>query len=241
MLMHRGMIWNIDNGGTLDLLTPNIGNISNVVNTIHEVNPDFAVLPEYMIRYSNNLITNGLRQIGFDHFCVNKNNQDKDLRKRVLIASKYEITDISDEGNINSYDLRNWREVQINDLNIHLLAVDVPLAETKDLQGNKKNNRHNKKIFLDAMLLKAQENKYKEISFAMLGDFNLHPDAVFPEYLEKFNNELQEITDGNATWNDKKLDYIFVNDCFIKKITTVSSPKSTAYSDHCYIYFDFED
>ena len=112
------------------------------------------------------------------------------------------------------YSRRNWREIIIGG-KIVVLGVDVPLAETTNMDGRKRYNRKEKKVFLEEMKTKFQEYSKYDIPAVILGDFNLHEEAEFKEYLSWFNEELDEITTKEPTWSnhklDYKLDYIYVN------------------------------
>ena len=127
---------------------------------------------------------------------------------------------------------------------IRILGVHVPLAATTKITGGKINSRSEKEKYLDQLLSKFKEYKDSPFPAVILGDFNLHKSAELSEYLVDFSKELEEATAGNApTWEDKKLDYIFVNTKFSEMMKVESGnikPKNTAYSDHKYFCVELD-
>ena len=82
--------------------------------------------------------------------------------------------------------------------------------------------------------------EYAALSFPalILGDFNLYPGAVYGEMLKNFSTALTELTKGEPTWNQRKLDFLFANEVFRSRVTFVSEPQKTPFSDHAYLYLD---
>lgn len=238
----RIMTWNIDNGGTLDLFNPVIANIKNIVNEIKKVNPDIVVIQEYLTEYKKQILEEGLEQQGYKYFKVCEDAPDKTLRKRVLIASKLEFEEKNFPDEISCYSRRNWCEICTIKDKIHILGVDVPLATTKNFDGSRNDNSKEKKVFLDSMLKKFIEYEKSEAPAVILGDFNLHSEAVYKEYLEKFDHYLCQVTSNSPTWGRNKFDYIYVNKAMGKLINEKAKfePIETEYSDHKYLYIEFE-
>jgi endonuclease/exonuclease/phosphatase family metal-dependent hydrolase len=233
------MTWNIQNGGTTSLTNPNRRNIDNILGEIKKVEPDIIVIQEYESEYHNELVKDGL-EVKEYQCTVCKDDEDKSLRNRVLIASKLKFDEIDRPSDILKYSRRNWNEIFVPDYRLRILGVDVPLAETYDMNGNKRSNEREKKAFLKALERKFIEYKSSVNPCVVLGDFNLHSNAVFSEFLSSFNSLLSDITTDEATWQSKKLDYIFVNDAFAKLLvdTKKISPNDTPYSDHKHFFVD---
>jgi len=51
----------------------------------------------------------------------------------VLIASKFKCVPIEKPQNILKYSWRNWNEILIPDCNLKIWGIDVPLAETTEM------------------------------------------------------------------------------------------------------------
>lgn len=238
----RIMTWNIENGGALaDLYSPDIGNIKKVVDEIENIGADIVVVQEYLSKYKSMFLDNGLIPKGYKYIKVCEDAPDKTLRKRVLVASKLGFDEIDYPAKISRYSRRNWCEIITTIDKIHILGVDVPLAEARNYNGSVKDNHKEKKEFLDAMLQKFIEfEKSKEPSI-ILGDFNLHSEAVYKEYLKKFSKYLCEITNDDSTWGRNKFDYIYVNEAMKDMLVSKEKciPIETNYSDHKYLYVDF--
>lgn len=233
------MTWNIKDGGVLNLNTPIISNIQNILKVIECEKPDIVIIQEYQSKFFNELIKNGLEKLSYFH-SVCEEHPDKTLRKRVLIASKVSFQNVDTTRNILDYSRRNWREVVLNDNSVHILGVHVPPATTTNLCGEKKDNKREKKIFLDALKKKFIEYKNSVEPCVICGDFNLHADATYKEYLVDFSNYLTEVTSTDATHREYKFDYVFVNNEFKKLIKNkVFSPHPTMFSDHSYLCVEF--
>ena len=106
---------------------------------------------------------------------------DKTLRKRVLIAAKTQFQKISTTSDILNYSRRNWNEIVLNNNMIHILGVHVPLATTNNIYNVQKDNKREKKIFLEALKKKFIEYKNCDEPCLICGDFNLHSDDVYNE------------------------------------------------------------
>lgn len=232
------MTWNIQDGGVLALHNPSPHNIQNILGVINKERPDVITIPEYQIEYYNELIENGLRKLSYQH-TVCMDYPEKTLRKRLLIASKRPFQEIFTIPNILDYSRRNWREVIVEN-QIYVLGVHVPLATTTNIDNTKKDNKREKKIFLEALKEKFIEYKNSDDPCMICGDFNLHSNAVYKEYLDDFNRYLTEVTTKDPTCGNNKFDYIFVNDAFKKLINAkkVFAPHSTNFSDHSYLYVE---
>lgn len=231
------MTWNIKDGGVLDLNRPDTSNIESILQVVKKEDPDVLVLQEYQGEFFNELISNGLNKLSYLH-TVCEEHPDKTLRKRVLIASKAPFQDIDTAINILDYSRRNWREIAVSDnsMHIHILGIHVPLATT-NIFDTQKDNRREKRIFLEALKRKFIEYKNSDDPCVICGDFNLHSNAVYKEYLDDFSQLLTEITTNDATHGKYKFDYIFVNDAFRKMINVngVFAPHMTNCSDHSYL------
>ncbi len=136
-----------------------------------------------------------------------KEHPDKTLRKRVLIATN------------------------------RILGIHVPLATTTNIYNIKKDNKREKKIFLDALKSKFVEYKKSNEPCIICGDFNLHSNAIYKVYLEEFANHLTEVTTTEITHEKYKFDYIFVNEAFRNLMNTneIFVPHPTKFSDHSYL------
>lgn len=242
------MTWNIQCGGVLDLTKPDKKNINDIIETIQDECSDVLVIQEYQTEYREQLVKNGLEKIGYKFFAVCKDCPDRTQRNRVLIASKHQLTKLDINPKIDNYDRRNWNEVEVtikpNKRMIRILGVHVPLAQTKDKTGRIINRRLKKKKYLDQLLEKFKEYKDSPFPAVILGDFNLYKFAEFPEYLDYFSKELEELTAEDVpTWGSNKLDYIFANTKFLEMMKVESGniePKNTAYSDHKYFCVELD-
>lgn len=234
--MMKFLTWNIKDGGVLDFNNPKVDNIDNILNIIKKENPDVIVIQEYQSEFYNELIRDGLNKLFYTH-TVCEDHPDKTLRKRVLIASKEPFETIDTTTNILDYSKRNWREIIVSNNSVHVLGVHVPLATTTNLYGETKDNKREKKIFLDALKEKFIEYKNSEDPCMICGDFNLHEGAVYKEYLDDFANCLTEVTSKEATHGNYKFDYVFVNDAFKRLIKTedIFSAHQTIFLDHSYL------
>lgn len=230
------LTWNIKDGGVLEFNNPKINNIENILNIIKKENPDVIIIQEYQSEFYNEFVCDGLNKLSYVH-TVCEDYPDRTLRKRVLIASKEPIQNIDTTTNILDYSRRNWHEVVVNNNSIHVLGIHVPLATTTNFCGIKKDNKREKKVFLEALKEKFIEYKNSEDPCMICGDFNLHENAVYKEYLEDYAEYLTEVTSKEATHGNYKFDYVFVNDAFKKLIKTeeVFVPHPTIYSDHSYL------
>ncbi|MCC3870023.1 endonuclease/exonuclease/phosphatase family protein [Terrisporobacter mayombei] len=199
-------------------------------------NSDILIIQEFQYLYKKDLIEEGLKQLGYSFFYYDKILEERTLRYGVLIASKLKCLPIEKPQNILKYSWRNWNEILIPDYNLKILGIDVPLAETTDMNGNRKNNRREKKLFLEELNKKFIEYKHSNTPSLILGDFNLHEQAVFKEYLEEFKVYLTEITTKEATHRNRKFDYIFGNSQLVNKIQKKSKSMWTEYSDHAYLF-----
>ena len=227
--------WNIKDGGVLNFSTPIVSNIQNILATIEKEGPDVVIIQEYLSEYSEELITNGLSKLSYSH-TVCDDHPERTLRKRVLIASKIPFQNVDTTANISDYNKRNWREIIVNK-SIHILGVHVPLAETTNINGRTIDNRNEKKRFLDAMEAKFAEYKNCPEPCIICGDFNLHENAVYKEYLDIFSRNLTEVTTAAPTWGKHKFDYIYANEAFRKLIDAGAEfhPQKTRFSDHSYL------
>ena len=235
----RILTWNIQNSGTIDFDNPHIENIRNILREIETINADIVVIQEFQYEYYNSIVRDGLERMNYK--CrVCEDDREKTLRNRVLIALKYSFDDCGYPLNIWKYSRRNWNEIMVREPKMAVLGIDVPLAETTDRYGKKKNNRIEKKQFLDALKDKFIEYSKFDFPAIILGDFNLHEEAVYKEYLQMFNLYLKEVTTEDSTWGRYKLDYIFVNSAMLDLIedSEVFKPHCTSYSDHKYLYID---
>ena len=238
--MIRIMTWNIQNGGTKDFNCPQIDNIENILTTIKGKDPDIIVLQEYQSKYHDNLIGNDGNKISYK-YTVCQDCKDAVLRNRVLIASKIPFKTCEKPKELEQYSKRNWNEIFFEEYNFHVLGVDVPLAEITTKYG-KKNNMKQKKTFLNALDKKFNEYKNMKGPAIILGDFNLHSKSSCSEYIKIFKEKLHEVTNLDNTWRKYKLDYMFVNDSLLKKLSNNKSvPKETEYSDHKYLYLDIDN
>lgn len=233
------MTWNIQDGGVLGFHNPIVHNIKNILNIIKEENPDVVVIQEYQSEFYNEFIRGGLSRLSYMH-TVCEEHPDKTLRKRVLIASKIPFQNVAATTDILDYSRRNWREIILEKNSIHILGVHVPLAMTTNMYHMQKDNKREKKIFLEALKKKFIEYKNSEFPCLICGDFNLHSNAVYKEYLDDFTAYLTEVTTEEATHGKYKFDYIFVNDAFKSSIKAdkVFAPYSTGFSDHSYLYVE---
>lgn len=226
------MTWNIRDGGVINRYNPKLSNIKNILNVIKIENPDILIIQEFQYAYKKLLIEEGLKQLGYSFFNYNKILEKYTLRYGVIIASKFKYISIEKPSNILKYSWRNWNEILIPDYNFKILGIDVPLAET----NNVKDNRREKKLFLDELNKKFQEYKNIDFPALILGDFNLHEQAVFKEYLKEFSDSLVELTTRDATHLNHKFDYIFGNSIIVNKLQEKSKPVWTEYSDHAYLF-----
>ncbi|MFX0547773.1 hypothetical protein ACOAKC_00410 [Hathewaya histolytica] len=80
------------------------------------------------------------------------------------------------------------------------------------------------------------EYKYSDTPSLILGDFNLHEQTVFKEYLKDFSVYLAEATTKEATHRNRKFDYIFGNSEIVNKLQEKSKPVWTEYSDYAYLF-----
>lgn len=238
------MTWNIQDGGTTSLQHPDIGNIQGILSVIRKEAPDVIVLQEYQSEYHDQLVTNGLEKMKYT-CTVCQDAPDRTLRNRVLIGSKLPFEEMDRPADILAYSRRNWNEIKIPDYPLTILGVHVPLAQTTDLYGRKRDNTREKRIFLEAL-----ENKFREYQkcptpAVILGDFNLHAETSYYDFLERFYSYLEEITTQDSTRGQYKLDYIFANDAFLhlpdqEKQKKKYAPISTTFSDHKYFCVDLE-
>lgn len=246
----RILTWNIQNSGVIDFKNPQRENIKNILCQIEELQADVVALQEFQYEYYDEIVKNGLEKMDYT-YTVYSDNKEKNLRNRVLIAvkSKYSFYPCEYPKDIRKYSRRNWNEIiiqdkKIQDKKIAILSIDVPLAETTDMHGEKKDNRTEKKQFLEALKVKFEEYSNYDIPAMILGDFNLHEKAVYKEYLAIFNTYLSEITTETATCQNYKFDYIFVNSKMKKIIVDESrsiEPHHTDFSDHKYLYVDINE
>lgn len=235
------MTWNIQNSGTFSLENPNVDNIQNILNTIKREDPVIIIVQEYQSEYHKIFVEDGLEKMSYS-YTVCKDAADRTLRKRVLIASKLPFVDCERPKSISSYDRRNWNEIFIPKYNLRVLGVHVPLAVTTDIYGNKRDNMRNKEQFLRALNEKFIEYQCCNEPSLILGDFNLHSEAVFKEYIDKFSSILIEVTNGEATWKKHKVDYIFANSALLALVdkNKTYAPIPTDFSDHKYLYIDLD-
>lgn len=233
------MTWNIQDGGVIDSFNPAISNIQHILDTIKEIAPDIIAIQEYESEYYKVLVEDGLEKMLYS-CTVCEEYADRTLRKRVLIATNKPFEEISRPSDIFRYSRRNWNEIYIPCYELKVLGIDVPLAKTTTINGNIKNNEREKKTFLEALLKKFTEYKSSCKPAVILGDFNLHSEAVFREFLDKFSLCLNEITTQDTTWGRHKFDYIFVNDALLELWDkTKYPPQQTSFSDHKYLYANF--
>lgn len=240
----RILTWNIQNCGTVNFNQPQRENIKSILCEIEKLQADIVVLQEFQFEYYSEIVEKGLNQFGYVCTVCN-DNTDRTLRNRVLIAvkSKYSFSDCEYPKDIRKYSRRNWREIIIQNSNIAVFGVDVPIAQTTDMYGRKKDNRAEKKQFLEALKSKFTEYANYDYPAIILGDFNLHENAVFKEYLPLFNDILFEVTAKEPTWENYKIDYIFVNSKMKELIddSRIFKPHDTDYSDHKYLYVDIKE
>lgn len=235
----RILTWNIQNSGTVDFNNPCIKNISNILQEIETLNADIVVIQEFQYKYYDIIVSDGLEKMNY--MCrICEDDKEKDLRNRVLIALKYSYDECDYPKTISKYSRRNWNELTVREPRMAVLGIDVPLAETTDMYGRKKDNRTEKERFLDALKEKFIEYSKCDFPAIILGDFNLHEEAVFKEYLQIFNLYLKEVTTKDSTWGRYKIDYIFANSALLDLIDDSKNfkPCSTLYSDHKYLYID---
>lgn len=234
----RIMTWNIQDGGTASFKNPQIGNIQNILNVISDTNADVVVLQEFESEYAEYVVKNGLEKMSYTCTVCN-DNEEATLRKRVLIASRLPFEECETPKSISPYSRRNWREIFIPSRKMKVLGIHVPLAETT-VYGRKIDNRPEKKSFLEALKQKFIEYGKYEFPAVILGDFNLHENAVYKEYLTIFSQHLTEVTTKEATWGKNKFDYIYVNNKLLSLTdkSAQNKPHSTAFSDHKYLYID---
>lgn len=229
------MTWNIKDGGILDRNNPILSNIKSILNTIENEKPDILIVQEFQYMYKKELVEDGLKQLGYSFFEYDKILEECTLRNGVLIASKFRYVPVEKPLTILKYSWRNWNEILIPDYNLQILGVDVPLAQTSDINGNKKSNRREKKLFLDELNKKFKEYNNSYNKSLILGDFNLHEQAIFKEYLKGFSSFLTETTTKEPTHRNYKFDYIYGNNAIINKLQGKSNPVWTEYSDHAYL------
>lgn len=235
----RIMTWNIQNCGTISFDNPNINNIQNILNAIKMVNSDIVIIQEYENEYHKNFVEEGLEKMSYS-CTVCEDDADANLRKRVLVASKLPFVDCQRPIDIFKYSRRNWNEIFIPKYNLRVLGVDVPLAETKDVYGKKRDNRREKEQFLKALNKKFIEYNASNEPALILGDFNLLAEAVLKEYLDEFSSRMTEITTKDTTCGRHKFDYIFANNALLDLLdkNKTYAPNSTDFSDHKYLYID---
>ena len=237
----RIMTWNIQNGGAgPNFSRPDLGNVQNIVDVIEGENPDVAVIQEYQTDFERMMLGEGLERLSYRH-TVWRGDADRGRRNRVLIASKLPFED-RERPNLSDYSKRNWNEIFIPGQELLVIGVDVPLAGTRTLGGRIRDNRRAKKQFLDTLLDRFREYQNSEVSALILGDFNLYAEAVYGEYLSRFEELFTEITSKEATWRDKKLDCIFANRALMGRISERAlTPRAAAFSDHKYFFLAMID
>lgn len=230
------LVWNIKDGGVLEFNNPKVDNIKNILNIIKKENPDVIIIQEYQSEFYNEFVRDGLNEQFYAH-TVCEDHPDKTLRKRVLIASREPFQNIDTTTKIGDYSKRNWREIVLNNNSIHILGIHVPLATTNNPCGIKKDNKQEKREFLEALKEKFIEYEHSEDPCMICGDFNLHTNAIYKEYLDVYAKHLTEVTSKEATHGNYKFDYVFVNDAFNRLIKSekVFAPHPTIYSDHSYL------
>ncbi len=238
----RIMTWNIQNCGTISLVNPSINNIQNILDTIKMVNSDIVIIQEYENKYHKIFVEEGLEKMSYS-CTVCEDDADANLRKRILVASKLPFVDCERPKDILKYSRRNWNEIFIPKYNLRILGVDVPLAETTDMYGNKRDNKREKEQFLKVLKKKFIEYNASDEPALILGDFNLHSEAVFKEYLDEFSLRLTEITTKETTYGRHKFDYIFANSALLALLdkNKTYAPNPTTFSDHKYLYIDINN
>lgn len=136
------------------------------------------------------------------------------------------------------YSWRNWIEAAFPESGLRLLGIHVPLAQTSDRFGDSRDNCRENRLFLEELWRRFTEYAALSSPALILGDFNLYPGAVYGEVLKDFSAALTELTKGEPTWNKRKLDFLFANEVFRSRVTFVSEPQKTPFSDHAYLYLD---
>ncbi len=229
------MTWNIQNGGIINRCNPDLSNIKNILNVVEVENPDILIVQEFQYEYKKYLIDEGLKELGYSFFHYDKILEEYTLRSGVMISSKFKYISIEKPQDIYKYDWRNWNEVLIPDYNLKILGIHVPLVETTSMNGDIKNNRIQKEAFLDELNKKFKEYKHHDTPSLILGDFNLHEQTEYKEYLKYFSEYLTETTTKEPTWKNFKLDYIFGNSEIVNNLQEKHNVW-TAYSDHAYLF-----
>lgn len=232
------MTWNIKDGGALDLKNPQRSNIGNILEVIKTEKPDVAILQEYQSEFYFEMIMDGLNRLSYT-CSVCTDHPDRTLRKRVLIASKIPFHDVEPPADLLDYSRRNWREIVLNPESapIHILGVHVPSATTTDYSGKIIPNSREKRLFLKVLKHKFVEFAASNVPCLVCGDFNLHSNAEYSQYLEEFSDYLTDITSKDATYGGFKLDYIFANNPLkeLVKPNAGATPHATNFSDHKYL------
>lgn len=195
----RIMTWNIQNCGTISFKKPNINNIQNILNTIKDerVNPDILVVQEYQNKYYKNFVEDGLQKMSYS-ITVCEDKPSADLRNRVLIASKLPFIECERPIELRMFNRKDWNEIYIPEYKLRILGVHVPLVETT-INGRKKDNREDKRQFLETLKKRFEEYKTSDELVIILGDFNLHDRTEFKEYIDDFSEILNEISTKEPT------------------------------------------
>lgn len=233
----RILLWNIQDGGVLSLNHPDRSNLQNILTVIRDLVPDLTVLPEYETEYRRIFLEEGLIPLGYT-CAVCEDAPDATLRKRTLLAAKLPFTTLPRPMEILRYSWRNWIEAAFPESGLRLLGIHVPLAQTSDRFGDSRDNCREKRLFLEELRRRFTEYAALSSPTLILGDFNLYPGAVYGEALKDFSAALTELTKGEPTWNKRKLDCLFANEAFRSRVTFVSEPQKTPFSDHAYLYLD---
>ena len=233
----RILLWNIQDGGVLSLNHPDRSNLQNILTVIRDLVPDLTVLPEYETEYRRIFLEEGLIPLGYT-CAVCEDAPDATLRKRTLLAAKRPFTTLPRPMEILRYSWRNWIEAAFPESGLRLLGIHVPLAQTSGRFGDSRDNCREKRLFLEELRRRFTEYAALSSPALILGDFNLYPGAVYGEMLKDFSTALTELTKGEPTWNKRKLDFLFANEVFRSRVTFVSEPQKTPFSDHAYLYLD---
>lgn len=229
------MTWNIKEGGIYDRKNPELNNIRKILKVIDTEDPDVLVIQEFQYKYKEELIDNGLKELGYNFIQYNKILKEYVLRYGVLIASKYRFIPEEPPQEITAYSRRNWNEIYIPQFELKILGVHVPLAKIYNSKGELTDKSVEKELFLKALNNKFSEFKYDREPAIILGDFNLHEKAMFKEYLELFSSELTEITTNNVTCGNYKFDYIYGNQNVVNRQKNIFDPIKNGCSDHSYL------
>lgn len=211
--------------------------IDNIITTVRQENPEVILLQEFDERYKKLAL-----ELESSGYFIAYDTDIPQLRKRVLLASKFTIEDTSLSRKVYEkvydYSHRNFKEYKINipdTLTLRLLALHVPPSESSTFEGRKIDQKHLRENFLSSAVEVAKSYKNSDIPSLIIGDLNLYKGSTNEEYLTDFYDSLIEITKGEPTdVRGNKTDYLFVNCAVIPLDYKVIH---TPFSDHAPLIF----